>query len=61
MYHYNTLAKYVAEYSYRSKYEGVTFVCKLYPEIIREQCSYEAWLEWKGERPAEERVLWVVG
>jgi hypothetical protein len=33
----------------------------LYPEIIREQCSYEAWLEWKGERPAEERVLWVVG
>jgi hypothetical protein len=40
---------------------GMNFVSKLYPDIIRDQCSYEAWLEWKAERPAEERVLWVVG
>jgi hypothetical protein len=61
MYHYNILAKHVAEQSYRSKYEGMNFVSKLYPDIICDQRSYEAWLEWKGERPAEERVLWLVG
>jgi hypothetical protein len=39
----------------------MTFVSKHYPKIVRDQCSYETSLEWKGERPAEGGVLWVVG
>jgi hypothetical protein len=61
MFHYTTLAKWVAEQTYRTKYEGMTFGSKYYPETIHDQSSFDAWLSWKLKRPTGEHVLWVVG
>lgn len=60
MYHYNTLMKYVAEQTYRKNHEDMVFASKVYNGLICDQKSYDAWLEWKEGRPAEDRVLWVL-
>ena len=36
------------------------FASKVYNGLICDQKSYDAWLEWKEGRPAEDRVLWVL-
>lgn len=61
MYHYNTLAKHVAEQTYRKNLDGMVFASKVYTGLITDQHSYDMWLEWKTGRPAEDRVLWVIG
>jgi hypothetical protein len=61
MYPYKALAKYVAEQTYRTEYEWMTFATKFCTETTRGQCSHDAWLEWKAKHPAEGRVLLVVG
>jgi len=60
MEHYDFLAIHVAEYTTREDHEGMVFTSRVYTDLICDQRTYEAWVEWSRGRPAEDRVLWVL-
>lgn len=59
MLRYEKLTECVGENTLRKDYEGIIFGTKYYVGLVYNQVSYERWLTWAMERPAEERVLWA--